>query len=133
MRCQAFVLVWAILARAPLAQGPSPARSSLLAFHNVDVFDGTKMLRGVNVVVENGMIRAVGSSVTIPSAAEVVEGKGKTLLPGLIDSHTHLGEKLVREFLEDALDFGVTTELEMGGSAQSLRMRKQGCGNCADS
>ncbi|MEZ2347137.1 amidohydrolase family protein [Terriglobus sp. RCC_193] len=103
-----------------------------VAFHNVDVFDGTRKLAGVTVLVEDGMIRSVGAEITIPPSAEVIDGRGKTLLPGLIDSHTHLGEHLVREFLQDALAFGVTTELEMGGSAASLKMRKEGCSGCAD-
>lgn len=40
---------------------------------------------------------------------EVVDGRGKTLLPGLIDSHTHAQ----LPSLEHALLFGVTTELDM--------------------
>jgi imidazolonepropionase-like amidohydrolase len=132
MRFRALIIVCATLANTALAQTPSAAKSSIVAFHNVNVFEGTRMLRGVNVVIENGMIRAVGPAVAIPSRAEVVEGEGKTLVPGLIDSHTYLGEKLVTEFLEDALSFGVTTELEMGGSAESLKIRKEGCPECAD-
>jgi cytosine/adenosine deaminase-related metal-dependent hydrolase len=122
----------AALTQVVHAQSTPITNSSILAFHNVNVFDGTRMLRGVNVVVEGGMIRAIGPPIAIPASAEMVEGQGKTLLPGLIDSHSHLGERLVQEFLEDALGFGITTELEMGGSAVSLKVRKEGCPECAD-
>jgi imidazolonepropionase-like amidohydrolase len=132
MRFEALIIVFAPVANASPTQAPSTAKSSIVAFHNVDVFEGTRMVRRVNVVIENGRVRAVGRGVEIPALAKVVEGEGKTLLPGLIDSHTHLGERLVTKFLEDALDFGVTTELEMGGSAESLRIRKEGCPKCAD-
>ncbi len=113
------------------AQQTVASDRTTLAFHDVDVFDGTRMIRQVNVIVEGGMIRRVCPSASIPPQSTVIEGKGYTLLPGLIDSHTHLGEKLVPEFLRDALVFGVTTELEMGGSAASLRVRHEGCQDCA--
>ena len=43
------------------------------------------------VVVQNGLITAVGRNVTIPSAAWVIDGSGKTVYPGLIDAFTTLG------------------------------------------
>jgi len=70
------------------------------------------------------MIRAVGPNVEVPPSAEVIDGEGKTLLPGFFDAHTHLGETQGEQFLKDALDFGVTTELEMWGSRHSLALRK---------
>jgi imidazolonepropionase-like amidohydrolase len=71
------------------------------------------------------MIRAVGADVTFPPSANVVDGKGKTLLPGLFDAHIHLGYAQGEQFLRDALHFGVTTELEMWGSDVSLTLRKK--------
>jgi imidazolonepropionase-like amidohydrolase len=43
------------------------------------------------VVVAKGLIQAVGSSVTIPPEAWVIEGKGLTVYPGLIDAGTTVG------------------------------------------
>ena len=51
----------------------------------------------------------VGEAVPVPSGAHVIDGAGKTLLPGLIDAHTHAEEGS----LERAVVFGVTTELDM--------------------
>ena len=45
----------------------------------------------------------------VPPGAEVIDGAGRTLLPGLIDAHTHA----FGDALERALLFGVTTELDM--------------------
>jgi imidazolonepropionase-like amidohydrolase len=103
-----------------------PARGSdaTIAFRGVDVFDGSRMLRRTTVIVQDGMIRAVGSDVAIPPSARVVDANGKTLLPGLFDAHTHLGVRIAAAFLSDASTFGVTTELEMGGSEVSLGLRK---------
>ena len=100
-------------------------RDTVLAFQNVDVFDGSRMVRRTTVLVAGGMIRAVGRDIPIPSTAQVINGEGKTLLPGFFDSHTHLGETRGEQFLKDALDFGVTTELEMWGSPASRALRKK--------
>ncbi len=45
------------------------------------------------VVVQFGRIRAVGArgSVEVPAGAKVVEVKGKVLMPGLVDTHSHVG------------------------------------------
>jgi imidazolonepropionase-like amidohydrolase len=96
-----------------------------IAFRNVDVFEGSRMLRRTTVLVRDGMIRAVGSDLVIPPSAQIVDCKGKTLLPGFFDAHTHLGVMFGEQFLHDALIFGVTTELEMGGSDASLALRKK--------
>src|SRR5687768_775465 len=79
-----------------------------LVFRNVDVFDGSRMLRKTTVLVSGGMVRAVGPEAAVPPAAEVVDGTGKSLLPGLFDAHTHLGAVYGEQFLRDALRFGVT-------------------------
>lgn len=95
---------------------PAETRETALVFRDVDVFDGSRMIRRTTVVVRDGMIRAVGAGVAVPQSAKVVDGRGKTLLPGLFDAHVHLGTYAPERFLRDALVFGVTTELEMGGS-----------------
>ena len=102
-----------------------PQRDVVTAFRDVDVFDGSRMIRRTTVLVRGGMIRAVGPNIAIPPSAQIIQGEGKTLLPGFFDAHTHLGEYNGYQFLEDALDFGVTTELEMFGSGPSLALRKK--------
>jgi len=48
-------------------------------------------LENATVVVANGLIQAVGTSVTIPAEAWVIDGKGLTVYPGLIDAGDALG------------------------------------------
>jgi imidazolonepropionase-like amidohydrolase/ABC-type multidrug transport system permease subunit len=95
-------------ATARRVNGQAPA-STTTAIVNVRVFDGEKVLPRATVVIDAGRIRAVGAEVVAPTGARVVEGRGRTLLPGLIDAHTHSWG----DALERALVFGVTTNLDM--------------------
>ena len=53
------------------------------------IFDGTARTEGASVLVEDGRIAAVGRDIGA-DGAEVVELRGATLLPGLIDLHSHV-------------------------------------------
>jgi imidazolonepropionase-like amidohydrolase len=100
-----------------------PARAAdppTLLFKGARVFDGEK-IQQADVLVEGGLIKQVGPGLSA-AGAQVVQGKGKTLLPGLIDAHTHA---LGPHPLETALVFGVTTELEMFGSPAQNRERRE--------
>ncbi len=84
--------------------------SSALAIRNVRVFDGQQIIPKTTVLIESGQIKAVGKEIKIPVDAEIIDGRGKTLLPGLIDSHVHV---INSQALEQALIFGVTTVIDM--------------------
>ena len=82
-----------------------------VAIEHARVFDGSRVLPDATVLVIDGRIRAVGAKVAVPAGVSRVDGRGKTVLPGLIDAHTHSwGDAQV-----DALRFGVTSELDMMG------------------
>ncbi|MFE0023141.1 amidohydrolase family protein, partial [Amycolatopsis sp. NPDC059021] len=71
------------------------------------VFDGEDSLGTVDVEVADGRIVSVAGR--RPEGVELVDGSGATLLPGLIDAHTHTDAESLRQ----ALTFGITTELDM--------------------
>nr|WP_055510392.1 amidohydrolase family protein [Nonomuraea pusilla] len=75
---------------------------------DVRVFDGERTIATADVVIEDDLIAAVGAGADRPADVEV-EGTGRTLLPGLIDAHTHVFDGS----LAQALRYGVTTELDM--------------------
>src|SRR5690606_20050562 len=86
------------------------------AIRDVRVFDGGRVIERANVVVRDGRIAAVGADAPIPDGLEVVDGAGRTLLPGLIDAHVHSWGNA----RADALRLGVTTELDMLGDPGRL-------------
>ncbi|MEA2416005.1 MAG: hypothetical protein QOI58_2662 [Thermoanaerobaculia bacterium] len=94
----------------------APLVAQQTAITNVRLFDGTKVIPHATVLIDGTRIVAAGSKVAVPNDAKVIDGNGKTLLPGLIDSHTHV----FPGSLERALRFGVTTELDMFTSLRTL-------------
>ena len=70
-----------------------PEQPERIAFTNATVWtcgDAGKLDRAT-VLVERGLIKAVGSEVAVPPGALVVDCGGKHLTPGLIDCHSHMG------------------------------------------
>ena len=100
---------------------PSAVRADTIAFRNVRVFDGTTLIPNVNVIVRDGKISAVAADAEVPDTATVIDGRGKTLIPGLIDAHTHT---FTAEHLRTAVMFGVTTELDMFTAASFAAERR---------
>lgn len=69
------------------------ALAEQVLFKNVNVFNGVdnKLINNQNVLVENNLIKSISSeSLETEEGAVVIDGKGKTLMPGLIEGHGHL-------------------------------------------
>jgi len=66
-----------------------PATIAVKAAHMVDVRSGTLVDNAV-VLISGERITAAGSKLAIPASAQVIDLGNKTLLPGLIDAHTHI-------------------------------------------
>ena len=100
----------------------SIAQESIL-FESVAVFDGERKIDATNVLIEGGKIKAVGKEVKALASSKKISGTGKTLIPGMIDAHTHVW---MESQLQQAAMFGVTTELDMMSVPENVAMfRKQ--------
>ncbi len=66
--------------------------SPVVAITHVTVIDGTGAAArtGSTVVIQRGRIVAVGAQAQVPAGAQVIDGSGKTLIPGLVGMHDHL-------------------------------------------
>lgn len=91
------------------AAGQSGAPPNELIVRNARIFDGTRVIPKGDLWIENGHIKAVGRDLKAPAGTPSIDATGDTLLPGLIDSHTHVWG----DALKQAVIFGVTTELDM--------------------
>lgn len=66
----------------------------------IDVVAGKELLNQV-ILIDSGKIIAVGASLKIPAGAEVIDLSNSTVLPGLIDCHTHLSGQPGDDYYSD--------------------------------
>jgi hypothetical protein len=97
-----------------------------IAITNVSIFDAVKagMLPPQTVIIQGERIKAVGVSAPIPPGADILDGEGQFLIPGLIDAHIHLVHLADRnhvtaiEFLPMFLGAGVTSVRSTGDTVE---------------
>src|SRR5438552_10990238 len=88
------ILIAASLTTATVGQERTPAarRVAIRAAHLVDPASGQRT-DDVVVVVEGDRVTQVGSRLPIPAGVDTIDLGRSTLLPGLIDVHTHLSSQ----------------------------------------
>ncbi len=124
-----------------IAPGRSVAQpSGTRAFTGVRLFDGTgATIDNATLVVTNGRVVAAGAGVAVPAGAERVDLAGRFVMPGLINSHGHVGatkglragpELYSRENVLSHLGlyarYGVTTVVSLGDDRdEGFRVRDE--------
>jgi imidazolonepropionase-like amidohydrolase len=97
-----------------------------VAFTNVKLYDSDarKFRDAMTVVVDKGLVTAVGPSAgtKAPAGAQVIDGTGKTLIPGLWDNHQHYGDDSTGPLL---LASGITSVRDPGNQEEELLARKK--------
>ncbi|MFZ3217424.1 MAG: amidohydrolase family protein [Candidatus Acidiferrales bacterium] len=84
--CSAVLLGWVLAARG---EGGEPRYFAVKNARIVPV--SGPVIENGTVVIAKGLIQSVGTNVTIPPEAWVIDGTGMTVYPGLIDAGTNLG------------------------------------------
>ncbi len=116
-------------------------KTSFKLFKNANLIDGTgnDIVEDISLLVEGNIIREIGKNIHTPLDAEIFDCKGKTIMPGLIDAHLHLGlveievinlsrrnapglmaAKMFKN-LREALDQGYTYARDAGGADAGFR------------
>lgn len=86
------------------------------------IFDGERVILEGSVIIQNGRIVSAGQKVKAPEGAEILDGKGQTLLPGLIDAHVQVWDP---QNLKQSLVFGVTAVVDMFMNVKTLKDTKE--------
>jgi len=136
-----YVIAWVFMIAANTAlaaDAAKPVAKTLIT--NTNIFDGKseKLANGMSVLIEGNKITKIAKSITAPEGSTVIDAKGKTLMPGLIDAHYHISysQFSVPEFMasdiemytikstisaENTLMRGFTTIRDMGGTPFSVK------------
>ncbi len=86
------VVVAAAAAVLSAQEKPAPEKPAPTLIHAgrfVDVSAGT-VRTGVDILIEGNIVKAVGPNLAAPAGAKVIDLRNRTVLPGLIDCHTHV-------------------------------------------
>jgi imidazolonepropionase-like amidohydrolase len=133
------ILALALAASVVLPSAAQDASGPIL-FTNVNVFDGVNeaLIENANVVVTDNLITAVSTEPLAVAGGRVIDGGGRTLMPGLIDAHWHslFATLSVAELMTNDLAYmslkgaianegtllrGFTTVRDIGGNVFSIK------------
>lgn len=131
-----------LLALLALLQTAAIAAEPEVLFRNIHVFDGraSALTPATDVLIRGNKISAIGSSLETAGHTQVIDGNGRTLMPGLIDVHVHmtfsalgmaqlmspelspaLAEKAAAEGAKAMLLRGFTSVRDVGGPVWGLK------------
>ncbi|HEU5217279.1 MAG TPA: amidohydrolase family protein [Gemmatimonadales bacterium] len=128
-------------ASLPVLSVAIPPAGTLVAVTNATIITATHgTIDKGTILIRNGKIAAVGKDLAIPPGAQVIDGTGKYVMPGIIDAHSHSSGEAINEgsrsvtaqvrmqdvLREDAIGMyrelagGVTTLNVLHGSANTI-------------
>ncbi len=127
--------------RPPVLGTVIPPAGTLVAVTNATIITATHgTIDKGTVLIRNGKIAAVGKDIAVPAGAQIIDGTGKYVMPGIIDAHSHSSGEAINEgsrsvtaqvrmedvLREDAIGLyrslagGVTTLNVLHGSANTI-------------
>jgi Tol biopolymer transport system component/imidazolonepropionase-like amidohydrolase len=108
------------------AQTDAPTGALALVGARIITAAGDTVIENGTVIVEGNQITAVGRNVAIPSGARQIDVRGKTIMPGIIDVHGHVGGEGNGILAENSwpllanLAFGVTTTHDPSNDTETV-------------
>jgi imidazolonepropionase-like amidohydrolase len=137
MNLKRVLFILALVCFGPLLQAQDEKETIL--FTNIKVFNGVdEKLLDADVLVEGNLIKQVSEDIKAPKGTQVIDGGGRTLMPGMIEAHGHVTyssalldmmlnhdatEQAIRSArrAQDYLMAGFTTVRDMGGNSVGVQ------------
>jgi imidazolonepropionase-like amidohydrolase len=77
---------------------PIPPAGRLVAITNATIMTASNgTIPKGTIVIRDGKIAAVGANVAVPSGAQIIDGNGKFVIPGIVDAHSHSAAEAINE------------------------------------
>lgn len=93
----------------PVLAVPIPPAGTLVAITNATILTvANGLIDKGTVLIRNGKIAAVGANVAVPAGAQVIDGTGRYLMPGIVDAHSHSAAEAINEGINS-----ITAEVRM--------------------
>lgn len=134
------LMVASLAALVPLstAAGDSSADSATIVIRDTTVIDGTGAdpRTGVDVLIRGDRVAAVGADLDVDESTRILDGSGKFVVPGLIDTHVHLQFPIVFQLTPEEREVvvshtpkaflynGVTTVLNVSATNEWILPRR---------
>ncbi len=106
----AFITATALCSTLPLAAqlgsfNPAPGPQETIAIRNAHIFPvASAPITGGTVLISGGKITAVGTNVTIPAGAKIIDATGLSVYPGMTDAGTSIGLAEITEGANATVD-----------------------------
>jgi imidazolonepropionase-like amidohydrolase len=108
------------LAATILFVGSAAAQVTVLRGATLIDGSGAAPQSNVTIVIENGRLRDIGTGVTAPADATVIDATGKFVVPGIINAHGHVGPAPRDPQLRRYVLYGVTTTTSMAADPDDI-------------
>lgn len=117
----ALALAFLALIAWPVASAPLPQRNATTLIDNVRIVDVLAGTSGepTRILIHNGRIAAIGTDLTVPPDAFRIDARGKFVMPGLWDMHSHSWQVSPQLHLPLQLASGVTAVRDMMGCPEA--------------
>jgi imidazolonepropionase-like amidohydrolase len=77
---------------------PVPPAARLVAITNATIMTASNgTIPKGTIVIRDGKIASVGADVAVPNGAQIIDGNGKYVIPGIVDAHSHSASEVVNE------------------------------------
>ncbi len=103
--------------------GPSlAAQDERTLIRDVDLFDGHELRKEVDIALQNGTIERIAKELEAQEGSDVIEGKGKGIIPPLINAHVHAWDPKV---LERGLGHGIFAFLDLHNGKEGVELMRE--------
>ena len=109
-----------------------PIDDTVILITNAHVIDGTgNVLEQGSVLIENGLISAVGNDLVAPLNAYIIDAAGRTVMPGFIEGHRHIIQGNPDEWMANRADANMQEFLGAGLPRYCRPLMRHRFLNCA--